>query len=197
MRNFITSMSSLVLVVAAGCSDDNVSLQKQLVGQWGSPTCEAYPTAQGATTYLQRDFTLLASGTWSVQVTLAADPSCSQPFILLDLGGGPFHVGKSSTAVAGAYEVDYDFAYRKVTPMSAQAVALLDGSGCGASWAQDTEQDLSATGCAPLGLPSVAACPTEHDLNKLDGKSLFYGDRSGDLCTARPTMLTSFPVVRE
>jgi hypothetical protein len=45
-------------------------------------------------------------------------------------------------------------------------------------------------------IPSVAQCPFEMDLNKIDGDSLYFGDRSSHLCKARPTKLGQFPVAR-
>jgi hypothetical protein len=195
--NRIGSLTIVVASMLAGCGGSGPDLTSELIGHWASASCEAYPNGMGGMSYLKRDFTLTAPSSWKLTVTVYQDAACASPFVALDLGGGAFHVGAASTAVSGATEVDYDFVYRKVTPLDPNAVGLLNGGGCGDGHAAvGMQEDVTASGCTPLGLPAQSACPTEHDLNQIVGNQLFYGDRSGNLCQTRPAKLGAFAVTR-
>jgi hypothetical protein len=94
--------------------------------------------------------------------------------------------------------MEYNFDRRKITPLQPAAADFLNGSQCGpGGFKASVQTDVSATGCAPLGIPSLTACPTEHDLNKLESDSLLFGDRSADLCKARPSSLGSASLARK
>lgn len=73
-------------------------------------------------------------------------------------------------------------------------------SGCGTeACTLGASQDISTTGCAPLGAEPVSKCPTAFDIVKLDGEPLFLGDRSHGICDEanRPSVLQSVPVLRQ
>jgi hypothetical protein len=183
-----------VAAVFFACGQDP---QQELLGHWSSPLCEAYPDGKGGMNYLKRDFTLTEPNEWSLAVTIYGDAQCTMPFVQLDVGG-TFKAGAASQAVSGATEVDYGFDHRKLKPLSDYAAMTMDQTGCGTSpWANGVEQDLTQAGCAPFGVDSLADCPTEHDLNRVEGSQLFYGDRSASLCTARPTKLGSYAVSKQ
>ena len=192
-RSTVMMISSLF---AAGCGTSDLS--SELVGTWDSSTCEAYPAGNGNMTYLERNFTITsAPDNWTLKVIIYADSACTTPFVEEDVGDSTYTVVGSSSAVAGAEEVDYNFAYRKLMPLSDAATSTLDQTPmCGTSWTTNVEQDLSTTGCPTFGVDTITSCPTEHDLNKVTGTNLFYGDRSGDLCNSRPITLGTHPVVK-
>ncbi|HUJ60715.1 MAG TPA: hypothetical protein VLX92_19570 [Kofleriaceae bacterium] len=196
MKAFTAILSGLV--AASGCTS-SANFADKITGIWDSSTCEAYPAGNGTTNHVTRDFVILGtSHEWMLRATVFADSACAEPFVDEDVGGATFDVIGPSPVVSGAQEVDYTFAYRKLTPLSdAAASALNQTPMCGSNWETGVEQDLSSTGCAGFGVDTVTSCPTEHDLNKLEGTSLYFGDRSGDLCTTRPTMLVTYPVVEQ
>ena len=171
--------------------------KQELMGHWVSPQCEAYPDGKGGMNYLKRDFTLTAPQSWALAVTIYGDSACQSPFVGLDVGG-TFTVGAASADVAGASEVDYGFDHRKLKPLSDAAAMTLGQTGCGSgTWANGVEQDVTQSGCAAFGVPALSDCPTEQDLNRVDGARLFYGDRSGNLCSARPKVLGSYAVTKQ
>src|SRR6185436_15342540 len=120
--------------------------------------------------------------------------ACAMEFLRLTVGG-PYTIGPASSTVEGATEVDYGFAFRRLTPLAEPATGLVAACGSGSPAVGD-ELDVSDTGCAAIGIPSVPDCPTEHDLNALRDGVLFFGDRSSDLCEARPSALAAFGVAR-
>lgn len=178
----------LLVAPVAGCGS---SISQQLAGRWVSAACE--PAGPGL--YVKRDFTLTES-TWKLVVTLYTDAPCSARFAGIDVDG-PYEVKGPSQPVAGATEVDYKVSGHHVTAYSDAALQALNQSGCGPSpRALNQALDITQTGCPAFMIPSVAACPFEMDLNKIDGDNLYFGDRSSDLCKARPTKLGQLPVTR-
>jgi hypothetical protein len=83
-------------------------------------------------------------------------------------------------------------------PLVDGAVQLLPQGKCGADpWAVNQVADIALNGFPPLGFPSNAQCSGgELDLKQIDGNNLFFGNRSADLCKARPTKLGTYPVTR-
>lgn len=193
-RIFSTRTAALLitcaLATATGCGQ--MTFNQKLAGHWVSGSCES----AGSGSYIKRDFTLTES-TWKLNATVYNDAACTVKFLGLDIAG-PYTVVQESTAVAGATEVNYQVTDRRLIPLSDGAVQLLMQGKCGAGpWAVNQIADIAQTGCAPLGFPSNAQCPGgELDLNQIDGNNLFFGDRSADLCKARPTKLGSYPVTR-
>lgn len=178
----------LLLAPVGGCGS---SFNQQLAGHWGSPSCE--PAGPGV--YIKRDFTLTES-TWKIVATLYTDAACGTRFLGVDIDG-PYEVKGPSATVAGATEVDYRVVNHRVTAYSDAALQTFNQGGCGPSpRALNQALDITQTGCAPFMFPTVAQCPFEMDLNKIDGDTLYFGDRSGDLCKARPTKLGQAPLSR-
>lgn len=168
----------------------------ELVGQWVSGACEAYPNGMGGENYLTRDFTLTES-TWSLLLTIFADAGCTTPFFVVEIDG-PYTLGAASAAVPGATEGDFGFASIVWTAKLQQAADLFTMSGCGAEpWAVDVPQDVGGTGCIGIAHP-IAECPTDHDIVAIDGDQLFFGERVTDMCKpeGRPTALNTYPVIK-
>jgi hypothetical protein len=179
-------------------SDHNGDFAEQLQGHWVSARCETYPDGMGGMLALTHDVNFRSPDFWTLAVTFHQDTECASPSLRVDAGSGPFEVGMPSAQAAGAVEVDYTSRYRKLTPLSAGATAMLNQSGCGdGHWMQGMQEDISAKGCPALGLPSIPDCPTEHDLNKIVGRDLYFGDRAGNLCASRPTKLGPYPATRQ
>lgn len=193
-RTFSTRTAALLitsaLATATGCGQ--MTYNQKLAGRWVSGSCES----AGSGSYIKRDFTLTES-TWKLNATIYNDAACTVKFLGLDIAG-PYTVVQESPSVAGATEVNYQVTDRRLIPLSDGAVQLLMQGKCGAGpWAVNQIADIAQTGCAPLGFPSNAQCPGgELDLNQIDGNNLFFGDRSADLCKARPTKLGTYPVTR-
>jgi hypothetical protein len=83
-----------------------------------------------------------------------------------------------------------------ITPLAAQAAAVLDGAGCGqGGWQVDSAQSV-AGGC--LFLPSIAECPAEYDLVRQDGDRICFGARMASLCSpeGRPSAIDEHAMVR-
>lgn len=193
MKTLFTRVFSAVctLAVSASLAGCGTTFNQQLSGHWKSSSCE--PAGNGI--FLKRDFTLTES-TWNLTVTIYNDAACTVQFLGANVGGN-YQVKQASQSVSGATEVDYQFSTRTVTPLSSAAASTLQSGMCGTGpWSVGKVTDIGATGCAALGFPSNATCPTELDLNQINGDSLFFGDRSADLCKARPGKLGAYPVSR-
>jgi hypothetical protein len=196
VRTFSTRTAALLITCAlatvGGCGQ--TTYNQNLAGHWVSGTCES----AGSGSYIKRDITLTES-TWKVNATIYNDAACTVKFLGIDIAG-PYTVVQESTAVAGATEVNYQVTDQdqRLIPLSDGAVQALMQGKCGAGpWGVNQIADIGLTGCPPLGLSSNAQCPGgELDLNLIDGNNLFFGDRSADLCKARPTKLTTYPVTR-
>ncbi len=187
----IGGLTALALTVTLGTGCGTQALNQQLSGRWTSATCEA----GGPNIYVKRDFTL-TDATWKLNVGIFNDAACATKFVAIDVTGG-YQVKTASATVTGATEVNYLVTTHTVTPANDAAVQTLTQSNCGSGTrAVGQPVDVTKTGCTALGIPTVAACPMELDLNKIDGDNLFFGDRSSDLCKARPTALGQLPVVR-
>ena len=185
------ALTALAISITLGAGCGSQSLNQKLTGRWTSATCEP----AGPNLYVKRDFTL-TEATWKLNVGIFNDAGCAAKFVAVDVAGG-YQVGQDSTAVPGATEVNYLVSTHTVTPASDAAVQTLTQGNCGTGTRTIGQPiDVTKTGCAVLGVPSVASCPMELDLNKIDGDNLFFGDRSADLCKARPTALGQLPVVR-
>lgn len=183
------ALAALALSLVAGCGGQ--TLNQKLAARWTSAQCES----GGPGIYVKRDFTLTES-TWKLNVGIFTDAACSAGFATIDVSG-PYTVVQDSASVAGATEVDYGVTTHTVTPKNDAALQAVNGGNCGsAPRAIGQVLDVTQTGCSTLGVPSVAACPKELDLNKIDGDNLYFGDRSGDLCKTRAPKLGQYPVTR-
>lgn len=97
--------------------------------------------------------------------------------------GGTYQLGDPLVTVPGARATRFHLSTRKLTAHVPDTVAMLNNAAClSGAWQQDQERDIKQPGC--LFMPCVSTCPTENDLLLLDGRELFLGDRSQDLCKA-------------
>lgn len=187
----ISALAVLAMSVTLGAGCGAQTFNQQLTGRWASATCEP----GGPNIYVKRDFTL-TDATWKLNVGIFNDAACAAKFVAIDVAGG-YQVKQPSATVTGATDVDYLVTTHTVTPATEAAVQTLTQANCGTGTrAVGQAVDVTKTGCAALQIPTVAECPMELDLNKIDGDNLFFGNRSSDLCKARPTALGQLPVVR-
>ncbi|MDX2006130.1 MAG: hypothetical protein SFU83_12690 [Meiothermus sp.] len=168
---------------------------KDLVGTWASAGCE--PLGGPQPTFMKRTFNF-TEASWSLKLELFVDPACRAPLLTTQLSG-PFTLGEAG-APAGARKVTWGQTRKLITPFMPPIVATMDGAKCGEGKnAPGTPQDVSATGCLPLGVPSVKDYGQEFDLLALKDGKLYTGLRRDamNLEANRPTQLFDFPLVRK
>lgn len=172
--------------------------EKDLVGQWNSPSCESATGGDGNPYYYTRSFDLTEES-WSIDFVLFGDSACTVKLSTATIGGA-YELLENSETVEGARLADFQREILTVTAHTADMAGYFESSGCGTgTWSVDVSMDVASTGCAPLGLEANTTCPTEFDLVKLEGDSLYFGDRSAGMCdeAKRTTSVQSVPVVRQ
>jgi hypothetical protein len=158
---------------------------RQLIGEWRSLGPENMGQLYGV-----RDFTLTETH-WALRFQAYGDAEAKAPLFTLRIEG-QYLVGGASATVEGASEATFSYTSRHLTADSDAGVDMFKGMGCELD--KGVEADISKVGCGFI--PSIIASGVEYDLVKLDGDTLFFGDRSGDLSKARPEKLGETPVVR-
>ena len=164
----------------------DMSSPPKLEGVWESATAEPLGS-DGQGPFLTRRFKF-AGDQWEIDYTLSRDREGGKPF-LRGRNAGSFRIGGRSR-LSDAYEADFGFEARSLTPLDTGTAAALAQAGCGTggAWQVGEEQSVLERGCAPFRVPAQSACPEEYDVLKLEAEHLFLGARpaSGDLCaTAR------------
>lgn len=165
---------------------DNKTALEKLSGTYIDPEPYSYGEAWG-----RRVFTF-DNGKWTLLFTLGLDPELKMQVFTFRTMGTYKVLGKSKSVV-DAYEANFTEQKKWLTiktddPNLVQAFGF---SACGLT--RDVEKDVSQIGCSAW--KSVAECPTDHDLLKLDrdGK-LYFGNRpsDNDMCDPgkRPISLT-------
>ena len=185
-------LTAAFAVVSHSNSQAQSFTPKDLVGTWASAGCEPLGGAQS--TFMQRTF-VFTEATWSLKLELFVDPACRAPLLTTQLSG-PFSLGD---VVAGNRKVTWGQTRKLVTPFMEPIVATMNSAKCGdGSNAAGKQQDISVTGCLPIGIPSVKDYGQEFDLLSLKDGKLFTGLRKDamNLEANRPTQLFDFPLVR-
>jgi hypothetical protein len=194
----------LALVVGCGTSStstiddgeetDQVQLSPtpaQLAGTWQSACIDS------GNGHLKFTFYLTAS-TWEIDYAVFGDDACQAGFMTVNIKG-PYELGDASSDVEGARKGNFHFGERFVTPHMEAAVEMLSGACPGVSFVVDQATEL-AQGCANLGMYPISDCPTDYDIVKLDGNTLYFGARpaDNDMCSEnkRPTAL-AFPLAKQ
>lgn len=180
----------MAILVFAGCGQ---ALADDMTGQWTSLACELRPGDQHVT----RDIEIRANGTWSGEFAFFTGPGCTDPFMTF-FAEGPWERLGASDAVDGAVEANFTIDTAEIETLHEGAAGFLNSGACGESaWAEGMRQDVTATGCAPLGMTFPV---TEYELVLVRDDHLFFGARPNDgsgLSTPdkRPTAL-QVPLVR-
>lgn len=200
----VPALSALVLLAACSGAqkvDDKPPAPDvpAITGKFTNDTCIPQPQADGTTSYLKMAFDLTPT-TWAVAITTYGDEACATKLGTSHFDG-PYTLTGPSAAVPGAFEGEFGFAHRTITPHVDGYVALMQSLSCGkAPYAVGQPQDVLAAGCPEMGIPPAAACPKEYDLVKLDGTSLTFGKRpaDNDMCAPdkRPTELSPLSFTR-
>ena len=195
-------LSVATLSLAAGCATTGGATAtavktNDLTGAWTSEVCEAMPNPDGTKTYFKRVFDIQEKD-WSLKFETFGDAGCTARLFTARFEG-PYTLVKDSQKVAGATEGNFGFARHYMTAHVQPVADWFQGAKCGsAPWAVGVEQETSTTGC--VFLRPVTACGMDHDIVKVEGNQLFFGQRpaDGDMCTPdkRPTALTPVAVVR-
>ena len=170
---------------------------QDMVGEWSSENCEAYPDGQGGTNYVTRNFTLTET-TWDLNFTVFGDDVCSFPLFSSNVGG-PFGLQALSSNVDGATEGTFELEYNDWTAHAENIVTALEQSGCGTGeWSVGVAQDVTETGCFGVAKPK-SDCAAEYDVVSIDGDKLFFGERITNMCApeGRPAALNSYAVIRQ
>jgi hypothetical protein len=178
----------------AASSDTSGDERTAIVGAWRS-SC----VPQGEAQSFSLDFDI-TDARWSLDYDVFGDTACGAAFLTVHIEG-PYEIGGPST-VEGAREARFGFDRKTVTAHAEAAagyLSSLEGCGDGAFTVGEAE-DISVTGCAPLGQRPIAACGQDYDLVAVDATSLRFGARpaDNDLCTpaARPTELSPLAMSR-
>lgn len=176
--SLLASLSALPALAADAAPD--------ITGHWVSSAAEP----QGPI-FATRDFTF-DNRDWSVTFRGFADAEMQKPLFRIDVSG-VYVIGGAASAVPGAFEGIFPATKRDITAESAEGVAMFGQMGC--TLEQGVTKHLVNEGCGFL--PALTAAMGEYDLVSLNDGQLFFGDRSGDLTKARPTMLTPFALVKK
>ena len=170
---------------------------QDLVGEWSSESCEAYPDGQGSTNYVTRTFSLTETK-WDLNFTVFGDDACSFPLFSSNVGG-PFDLQTLSSNVDGATEGTFELEYNDWTAHAEDIVTALEQSGCGTGeWSVGAAQDVTETGCFGVAKPK-SDCAAEYDVVSVHGDKLFFGERITNMCApeGRPAALNSYAVIRQ
>lgn len=134
----------------------------------------------------------LTDTTWKLDYVAYGDAACATAFLTVHIEGGYRLIAPSPT-IAGAWNAEFAFTTKTVTPASDGAAQFLAGaSGCNRpGFAAGQATDILDAGCAGLGAYPRMGCPAEHDIVVRDADTLRFGARpaDGNLCTddRRPT----------
>jgi hypothetical protein len=156
------------------------------------------PNPDGSMTYFKRHF-VLTPKEWTLKFQAYGDAGCTVGLFTARVEG-PYTLEQSSPAVVGATEANFGFRRQFMTAHVQPVADWFQGAHCGTeTWKVGQEQETTSTGC--VFLRPVASCGTDHDVVKVEGRQLFFGQRpaDNDLCTPgkRPAALTRVAVVRD
>jgi hypothetical protein len=193
-RSLLATLATLS-TVACGGAKTHVK-PADLSGRWDSPTCEALPNGDGTNSYIQRHFQLTEAD-WTLNMTAFGDAQCQVKLFSARVRG-PYTLVQDSQKVEGATEGDFRFNERFMTAHVQDLAGAFNASKCGAGdWTVGVEQ---AVPNACLFFQPLASCGADHDVVKVDGDKLFFGQRpaDNDMCSPdkRPQALGTLPVVK-
>lgn len=114
MKKLLLTMLAGSFIGTAHAADASLEgLQKRIVGNWKSISCELRPQpnpmdakAAPLSTFLKRDFTYNADGGFDAVITVFGDGNCSAPLASYDFSGDLVWHGENPAA-EGAWSQDY------------------------------------------------------------------------------------------
>jgi kynurenine formamidase len=169
-----------------------------LAGTWESTALEEIRAADGRSTFLKRAFSF-SEQRWSITFTVYADTSGTTA-VLRGRNDGRFTIGRAMP-LAQAFEADFRFESRSLTPLTDDVAAALTTAHCGrGTWRAGEPQDVTERGCPAFRVRAASECPMEFDVVRLQGRELHLGTRpaTGDLCRpeARPLQAATAALAR-
>ena len=215
--NLITLNSSLqalgaaaLLLLAVGCGTaqsnqdepkkQGVDLQEDepldITGEWLS-ACT--PAGDGTAFVLDFD---IAEESWDLDYIVYGDEACANKNVTVAITG-PYTVGQPSKRVSRAYEAEFGFTSKRVTPHNEGMVGYLNSEqGCRQGWSVGESQEVfDGEGCAALGQYPAEMCALDYDLVAIIDGSLQFGKRPSDnnMCEPqrRPIELNGLPLKRQ
>ena len=180
---FAAVLAALCSVIVAAAQEAKFT-SKDLIGRWVSASVENYGQFYG-----KREF-VLTERAWAISFNAFGDDKASVPLWTLRVEG-TYVLGQAHPKVAGARYADFAGSAKYITAYTDEFLKTFSN---GASWKKNTEYEFSRTGAGFF--PSVEAGPVEYDLVKLEGNTLFLGDRSVDLNKERAQKASAYALVR-
>lgn len=165
---------------------------KDISGRWESLA----PVFDEANKFFSSSVFELFSNQWTVNFTASADAAGQQKLFGLRIGASSYTLGKPASGIANAVEGDFERGSIFMTAYAQPMADMFKQANCGnGDWKLGVEQEVTAKGCAFI--PSKTACPKELDIVVYDGKTLSFGDRSGNMCALpRPTKASKVSLVK-
>lgn len=187
---------ALATLFVAACGGAKTTIRPQdLAGRWDSATCEDILNGDGTHSYLQRHFEL-TDGRWTLNLDAFGDARCEAKLFTARVVG-PYTLVRDSEKVTGATEGDFTFSERYLTAHAQPLADAFAQAHCGTgTWTVGAEQAIPG---ACLFFKPLTACDSDHDIVKVEGQRLFFGQRpaDNDMCSPdkRPQAL-GLPLVK-
>lgn len=177
---------------------DETPTPPDISGRWTSGCLDFTPEG-GDPNIFQLDFDLTADR-WAIDYVVHGAPDCSAPLLTVHIDG-PYALTAPSETVEGAWEADFRFDEKTMTPHvdgMVQTLSSIEGCGDG-PFALDEATSVLGAGCAPFGQYPGESCSQDYDLVLLsaDGQQLRFGNRPADnnMCTPDRRPSEPSPVV--
>lgn len=193
IRNALLSAIAVLGLIGAANVQAQAFTAKDISGRWESPA-PVYDDANKL--YGSYVFELYANK-WTHTFTATADAAGQQKLFSYRVAESNYKLGKPAAGVANAMEGDFERGSFFLTAYAQPMADMFKQAKCGnGEWKLGAEQEVTAKGCAFI--PSKAACPKELDIVVFDGKTLSFGDRSGNMCALpRPAKASKASFVKK
>lgn len=150
---------------------------KDISGRWESPA----PVYDESNKLYGSYVFELYSNQWAHTFTATADAAGQQKLFSYRVAASNYTLGKPVAGVANAVEGDFERGSFFMTAFAQPMADMFKQANCGnGDWKIGVEQEVTSKGCAFI--PSKSACPKELDIVVYDGKTLSFGERSGNMC---------------
>lgn len=198
-RSVALACAAVTLAACGGTSTQEETMGPVIIGVWESP-CMAQAQADGSTLYAKLVFDITAD-IWAIDYSTFGDDGCGSSLMTVNITG-PYVIGAPSEVVDGAYDGEFGFSGKTITPHNEGMVGFLSSlDGCGeGDWTVGQAKDIYRTGCAALGQYPEQDCSADYDLVALMDGNLRFGARpaDNDMCSPdkRPTALSPMILTR-
>ena len=176
MTRLTLTTAVFALMSAPAFADTSLAgLQDRVVGTWTSIACELRPQQNPADaslapspSYLTRDFTYGADGTFEANITVYLDQSCSTPVVSYDFAGDiVWH--DENPAVPGAWSNDYvlneELTLTALAPPMVEQMNSLPDGACGTGgYELGVPKDILGQPCVLLKFVEGSDFVIDHDL---------------------------------